>query len=223
MDLVVEHVEAARDLPVDLLLAIGPGADPASLGPVPRNVRVATYVPQRAVLDRCAATICHGGYGSLLDAIDAAVPLVVVPFGADQYVNADSLVRLGIGSSVDEDALDAATVRHAIIDLLSDHGARDRITAIRDAWHGAPGPAVSRRVDIASNRVLSNDESSGFAPSQRRSPREGDSMSVLVRIPTPLRTVTKGAAEVKLGDGDVEWWDLHNWENECASVPADAQ
>ncbi len=33
----------------------------------------------------------------------------------------------------------------------------------------------------------------------------------------------KGAAEVKLADGDVEWWDLHNWEKECASVPADAQ
>ncbi len=33
----------------------------------------------------------------------------------------------------------------------------------------------------------------------------------------------KGAAEVKLAAGDVEWWDLHNWEKECASVPPDAQ
>jgi hypothetical protein len=32
----------------------------------------------------------------------------------------------------------------------------------------------------------------------------------------------KGASEVKLAAGDVEWWDLHNWEKECASVPADA-
>lgn len=37
------------------------------------------------------------------------------------------------------------------------------------------------------------------------------------------KAATKGAAEVKLADGDVEWWDLHNWEKECASVPADAQ
>ncbi len=136
-------LEAARDLPVDLVLAIGPGADPASLGAVPRNVRVATFVPQRAVLDRCVAAICHGGYGTVLDAIDAAVPMVVVPFGADQYVNADSVVRLGIGSSVDEDALDASTIRQAIIDLLADHGTRDRIRVIRDAWHAAPGPAAA--------------------------------------------------------------------------------
>jgi len=33
----------------------------------------------------------------------------------------------------------------------------------------------------------------------------------------------KGAAEVKLAAGDVEWWDLHNWKKECASVPPDAQ
>jgi hypothetical protein len=33
----------------------------------------------------------------------------------------------------------------------------------------------------------------------------------------------KGAAEVKLETGDVEWWDLHNWKKECASAPPDAQ
>ena len=33
----------------------------------------------------------------------------------------------------------------------------------------------------------------------------------------------KGAAEVKLAAGDVEWWDLHNWKKECASVPPGAQ
>jgi uncharacterized protein DUF4430 len=37
------------------------------------------------------------------------------------------------------------------------------------------------------------------------------------------KAADKGAAEVKLAAGDVEWWDLHNWEKECASVPADAQ
>jgi hypothetical protein len=37
------------------------------------------------------------------------------------------------------------------------------------------------------------------------------------------KSATKGAAEVKLAGGDVEWWDLHNWKKECASVPPDAQ
>ena len=32
----------------------------------------------------------------------------------------------------------------------------------------------------------------------------------------------KGATEVKLAAGDVEWWDLHNYKKSCA-VPAEAQ
>jgi hypothetical protein len=30
----------------------------------------------------------------------------------------------------------------------------------------------------------------------------------------------KGAAEIKLNAGDVEWWDLHNWEKNCPVPPS---
>ena len=33
----------------------------------------------------------------------------------------------------------------------------------------------------------------------------------------------KGATEIKLGPGDVEWWDLHNYEQECETVPPEAK
>ena len=45
-------LEALGEEDVDVLVALGPGADPASLGPHPENVHVAAYVPQRAVLAR---------------------------------------------------------------------------------------------------------------------------------------------------------------------------
>ncbi len=32
----------------------------------------------------------------------------------------------------------------------------------------------------------------------------------------------KGASEIRLEPGDVEWWDLHNWEKQCP-VPAAAR
>jgi hypothetical protein len=37
------------------------------------------------------------------------------------------------------------------------------------------------------------------------------------------KAAQKGATEVKLSTGDVEWWDLHNYEHECAVVPAAAK
>ena len=30
----------------------------------------------------------------------------------------------------------------------------------------------------------------------------------------------KGAAEIKLKAGDVEWWDLHNWDKNCPVPPS---
>jgi uncharacterized protein DUF4430 len=30
----------------------------------------------------------------------------------------------------------------------------------------------------------------------------------------------KGAAEIKLEAGDIEWWDLHNWEKNCPVPPS---
>ena len=30
----------------------------------------------------------------------------------------------------------------------------------------------------------------------------------------------KGATEIRLESGDVEWWDLHNWEKHCPVPPA---
>ena len=33
----------------------------------------------------------------------------------------------------------------------------------------------------------------------------------------------KGATETKLEPGDVEWWDLHNYERECETVPPEAK
>ena len=32
----------------------------------------------------------------------------------------------------------------------------------------------------------------------------------------------KGATEIRLEPGDVEWWDLHNWEKQCP-VPPEAR
>lgn len=131
-----------HDAPVDLLMTVGPTVDPGVLGDQRPGVHVASYVSQRAVLERCAAVICHGGYGTLLEAVDAAVPLVVVPFGADQHINAATVERLGIGVVLEEAEMTPQATR-AAVDRLIDAGSapRQRIEALRDAWRALPGPA----------------------------------------------------------------------------------
>ena len=149
--------EGLRDTSVDLLMTVGPTVDPASLGEQRPGVRVLRYVGQRAVLERCAVVICHGGYGTVLDAIDTAVPIVVVPFGADQHVNAAAVQRLGIGLVVTPEALSPQTIRDAVDRLMhpaSPHGQRLRV--LRDGWRALPGPdeAVAALIALTHHRAV---------------------------------------------------------------------
>jgi UDP:flavonoid glycosyltransferase YjiC (YdhE family) len=142
--------EGLLDASVDLLMVVGPNVDPASLGDQRAGVRVLPYVQQRAVLDRCAVVICHGGYGTVLDSVDAAVPLVVVPFGADQHVNAAAIKRLGIGIVIEEESLSPQAMRDAVDSLLhplSPH--RERIVALREEWRALPGPTEAAESVLA--------------------------------------------------------------------------
>ena len=130
---------------LDLVVSVGPNGDPTAFGEQPDHIRIATYVPQRELLDRCAAVVCHGGYGTLLDAIDAGVPLVVVPLGADQFINARSVERLGLGRVIDDD-LTPESVRQAVWSLLAEAHWRENVARVRDEWRSLPDPGLAADV-----------------------------------------------------------------------------
>jgi UDP:flavonoid glycosyltransferase YjiC (YdhE family) len=111
-------LEAIAGLPVRALLTTGRGVDGGILGTIPANVHVAAWVPQRDVLARAAALVCHGGSGTVRGALAAGVPMVVVPLGADQPHNAQRVAAVGAGIALP--APDAASLRAAIERLLAD-------------------------------------------------------------------------------------------------------
>jgi MGT family glycosyltransferase len=54
----------------------------------PAGSRVVGFLPHDAVLERAACVVCHGGMGITQKALAAHVPVVVVPFGRDQFETA---------------------------------------------------------------------------------------------------------------------------------------
>ena len=94
------------DVPARVLLTLGQAGDPADLGPVPPNVHVERWWPQRDVLARASVVVGHGGFGTTQAALEAGVPQVVLPlFSFDQFVNADRVAVVGVGVAlVDETA-----------------------------------------------------------------------------------------------------------------------
>src|SRR5439155_4645874 len=103
---------------------VGPDVDPASLAHQPSNVHVERYLPQGVLFPNCSVVLCHGGYGTVLAAIEHGIPMIVVPFGADQPINARSVQRLGLGHVIDEEDLTADRLRSAVRSLLDDPSCR---------------------------------------------------------------------------------------------------
>ena len=119
------HVfEAALDglaeLPVNVLVALGPGADLDVLGPRPPHVLVADFVPHELVLPRCAALVTQGGAGTIVAALCHGVPHLILPQGADQFVNAETAERAGVALQLAPQHATPAAIAAAVGRLLDD-------------------------------------------------------------------------------------------------------
>jgi len=76
----------AGTVDADFVVTLG-GADPADFGTLPDNVRLMEWVPLGALLAASDAVIHHGGSGTTLTSLNAGLPQLILPQGADQYLN----------------------------------------------------------------------------------------------------------------------------------------
>ncbi|NNL73905.1 MAG: glycosyltransferase family 1 protein [Silicimonas sp.] len=123
-------LEVVAGLPVDALLTIGPIMDPTLLGTVPENVSVETFVPQTDVFSQAKAVVHHGGSGTLVGALAAGLPQVVIPSFADQPDNAMSVERAGVGVAVLD--REAHVLRAAIERVLDDAALEQRAARLAE-------------------------------------------------------------------------------------------
>lgn len=112
---------AFGDLPGwHVVLQIGKYVDPAELGAIPGNVEVHAWVPQPAILERADAFITHAGMGGSSEGLFTGTPMIAVPQAADQPVNADRLVELGVARRLDSATATAEELRAALLGLTAD-------------------------------------------------------------------------------------------------------
>ncbi len=110
--------EALGQLPVRGLVTTGPAVDPAAIA-APPNVTVAQWARHADVLPHCSAVITHGGHGTVMKALIAGIPLVVVPLGRDQPDNAARVVYAGAGVRLRKNA-SARALRAAVARVIED-------------------------------------------------------------------------------------------------------
>ena len=145
-------LDGLLQLDVDVLVVVGPDGDPAALGAVPPHVHLERFVPQERVLPLLDLAVHHGGTGNLLGALRLGLPALVLPQGADQFVNAARLVEVGAGRALEGDALTAAAVAEAVAAMLPDRSP-ERRRAGELAAEIATMPAPSEVVEVLEELV----------------------------------------------------------------------
>jgi UDP:flavonoid glycosyltransferase YjiC (YdhE family) len=138
-DLFPRVLAGLGELPIEAVVTVGTSIDPGELGAVPQNVRVERFVPHSAVLPRAAAVVCHGGSGTVIGALAYGLPLVTIPMGADQPLNAARCEALGVGLTLDAMRAQPGDVRDAVSAVLADPAYRAAAERVRDEIAALPG------------------------------------------------------------------------------------
>ncbi|GGQ50496.1 macrolide family glycosyltransferase [Kitasatospora griseola] len=124
-----------------VVLQIGKFVDPAELGEVPANVEVHPWVPQRAILEQADAFVTHAGMGGCAEGLLAGVPMIAVPQAADQPMNADRLVELGVARRLETADATPEALWSALTELVADEAVAARLRELSALAKGEGGTA----------------------------------------------------------------------------------
>jgi UDP:flavonoid glycosyltransferase YjiC (YdhE family) len=139
-DVFARVIAGLRDLPINLIVTVGRRLDPADFGAMPANVHIERYIPQSLILPCCDLVITHGGSGSVMGALAHGVPLALIPLNADQPLNAERCVALGVGRVIGGEDITPEAAREAVAEMLANPAYRRQAQLVRDEIAGLPGP-----------------------------------------------------------------------------------
>jgi UDP:flavonoid glycosyltransferase YjiC (YdhE family) len=140
--ILTRHVEAARIAGVRLLIQHGwaeLGLRAAALGAASEAVHVTGFAPQDWLFQRAAAVIHHGGIGTTARTLRNGLPMLVEPYGNDQFFNARQVLSLGVGAAVHPHRATASDLARVLSERVLSDGSRASARAMGERIRAGPG------------------------------------------------------------------------------------
>lgn len=132
---------ACAGLDAQLLISLGGGLDPATLGKLAGNPLVVRFAPQLEILKRAALVITHAGLNTVLESLSMGVPMVAVPLGNDQPGVAARVKAHGAGVVVSRRRLNTARLRKVVMLVLQESRYREAARGLQRAIQQLDGPS----------------------------------------------------------------------------------
>lgn len=119
------------------------------------RVRVTGWVSLDDLLPACRLVIAHGGAGTVLSALTAGVPLVLLPSGSPSQLRmTEACLRRGVASRPDDDGASVATLRASIDRVVSDPSFTEASAEVAAEIAAMPAP---REIVPVLERLVSHD------------------------------------------------------------------
>lgn len=125
---------------VDLVVTLGLTTTAEDYGTTVEGVHFTGFRPLDELLDDVDLVVTHGGAGTTLGALSRGLPLVVVPQGADQFLQAAAVAVSRTGVAVPPPAVTSEAVAAAAAEVLADPGFRDNAGRAAEQIAAMPSP-----------------------------------------------------------------------------------
>ncbi len=137
--------KAFANKPYQVIMATGTHRDPAELGlgSLAPNIRVEHWIPYDHLLPKTNVVVTTGGAGTVLSALMAGVPVVVIPTEWDKPDNAQRVVEAGAGLRLSPRRCTPKRLLDAVESVLRNDAYRKNARRLADTFHQSGGPTAA--------------------------------------------------------------------------------
>lgn len=129
---------ALSGIPASVLFTAGPGIDLDRVEVPGENITLESFVPQSLVVPHAALLVSHAGLGTIIGALYAGVPMILISIAVDHPINAERAAALGVATVIDAPACQPEQLEAAIRLALADEQLRAKAAEIREECHALP-------------------------------------------------------------------------------------
>jgi UDP:flavonoid glycosyltransferase YjiC (YdhE family) len=137
---------ALADVPASVIFTTGPGIDIDRVGDPGENIALESFVPQSLIIPRADLVLSHAGLGTIIGALYAGVPMVLISIAVDHPINAERAAALGVARVLDAADCQPEQLRETIVEALADEDLRKRATEVRDECLALP--EITQAVEV---------------------------------------------------------------------------
>jgi UDP:flavonoid glycosyltransferase YjiC (YdhE family) len=133
----------------NILVVAATGRTDAAISTVPRNARIATFIPFDLLFPKTSVFVTNGGYGAVNQSLASGVPMVAAGLTEDKRFVAQRLAWSGAGINLNTSRPSESQIHSAVREVLHNSSYRREAGALRRRMerYDAPLEAVERAVN----------------------------------------------------------------------------